>query len=126
MPVLQSVAALQALPGAQLLLSLCTQLPPQSTPVSSPLWTRSEQVGAWHSWAVQTPLWQSAAASQPMFAPQGAHGPPQSTPVSSPFWRASTQVGATHWDVNDEQLCELQSQSVWHPWPEAHAEAQAT
>jgi hypothetical protein len=51
------------LQGAQL-------VPPQSTPVSSPFWIPSSQVG-------------HAAQS----------GPPQSTPVSLPFWIPSSQVG---------------------------------
>ena len=72
---------------------------PQSTPVSSPFWKRSEQVGT-RTQAVQDPL-QSTPYSSPFWTPseqlggvQEVQEPPQSTPVSSPFRVPSEQVTA--------------------------------
>ena len=71
--------------------------PPQSTSVSLPFFTPSEQLAPWHVSGVpeHTPLWQSEPALHVLPAahlPQLA--PPQSTSVSVPFLTKSVQLGA--------------------------------
>jgi hypothetical protein len=61
-PLEQSLAAEQPAPAAQVLPG--AQVPPQSTPVSVPFLTKSEQVGALQTLEVQTPLTQSPATAQ--------------------------------------------------------------
>jgi hypothetical protein len=70
------------------------QLPPQSTPVSSPSRTPFAQVVATQRAAVQVPLWQSPDTTHARPTPQAPHPPPQSTSVSVPFFTASVQLGA--------------------------------
>jgi hypothetical protein len=73
------------------------QVLPQSTSVSVPLLTKSEQVGVWHLPPVQTLLLQSEVPLQPSPVPHaGQPPPPQSTPDSVPFCTVSEQVGAWH------------------------------
>src|SRR6185436_20978725 len=62
------------------------QLPPQSTSLSEPFFTPSEQVALWQRFPMQTWLWQSLATLQAFPAAQPAHEPPQSMPVSAPFF----------------------------------------
>src|SRR5258708_39780490 len=60
--------------------------PPQSTSVSVPFLTPSEQLGAWHFPPVHTMLWQSRPAEHDLPAGHAGHvPPPQSTSVSLPF-----------------------------------------
>jgi hypothetical protein len=69
--------------------------PPQSTSVSAPFFTTSEQLGAWQMLLMHTPLWQSVATLHVLPAahlPQLA--PPQSVSVSVPFLTLSAHVGA--------------------------------
>jgi hypothetical protein len=88
----QSDATRQLLPGVQ-----PAQVPPQSTSVSLPFWTRSLQPG----W-VQTPdeqnvVTQSAPVRHVCPSAQTAHvPPPQSTSVSAPFSTLSLHVEAWH------------------------------
>jgi len=115
--LVQSALAMHIFPLAQ----VCSgaQLPPQSTSVSLPFFTRSEQVGA-----VQTSvaagqysgLEQSLLAAQPTPAAQRgqAFAPPQSTPVSTPFFTLSVQEGAAHSPAVHTPLA--QSEPVPHPW----------
>jgi hypothetical protein len=67
--------------------------PPQSTSVSVPFLTLSEQVAAWQMPLRQTPLWQSELAMHPLPVPQVGHEPPQSMSVSVPFFTPSVHDG---------------------------------
>ena len=96
-PSLQSPALEHVLPGPQ----VGQVPPPQSTSVSTPFFTPSVQVAAWHKPPVQTPLWQSPVPLHLRPVPQGAQEPPQSRSVSAPFFTPSMQVAATH-------MCEAQ------------------
>jgi hypothetical protein len=88
-PLVQSPAT--AHPEA--LAHLFGHVPPQSTSVSEPFFTRSVQDGAAQTFALQEAVEQSAAAAQPLPIPQAAgHEPPQSTSVSEPFFTPSPQV----------------------------------
>src|SRR3569623_2016309 len=70
-------------------------VPPQSTPASFPFFTRSMQLGTWHTPLVHTPLWQSLALEQCNVSAHFAHvAPPQSVSVSVPFLTLSLQAGA--------------------------------
>jgi hypothetical protein len=69
--------------------------PPQSTSVSAPFFTVSEQVGAWHLAPVHTPLEQSPPARHALPTAHPPHvPPPQSTSVSAPFFTVSVHSGA--------------------------------
>lgn len=69
--------------------------PPQSTSVSVPLRTASEQLGASQVPLVQTPDWQSDARLQLLVEEHCAHTrPPQSTSVSVPLATPSAHDGA--------------------------------
>ena len=85
MPLLQSVPATHWPMGGHFI----GHVPPQSTSASSPLVTPSAQVGATHTLAGQTRLWQSAETPQVLPLAQRAHEPPQSTSVSAPFLTVS-------------------------------------
>src|SRR5262249_46714468 len=63
----------------------------QSTPVSDPFLTPSEQLGFWQTLPVQTPLMQLPPFAQPWPAGQSAQLGPQSRPVLLPIPHA---VGA--------------------------------
>ena len=68
------------------------QLPPQSTSVSSPFFTKSVQLAAWQTFRLHTPVVQSEGALQPLPGGQGAQPPPpQSMSVSVPFCTPSEQ-----------------------------------
>ena len=69
--------------------------PPQSTSVSLPFCTTSEQFGTWQMLPMHTPLTQSAATlhSFPL-SHCGQALPPQSVSVSSWFFTLSLHVGA--------------------------------
>jgi len=71
-----------------------SHVPPQSSSVSGPFLTLSEQDGAAQTSGVpsQTPLAQSKAAVQDLPFAQGAQGPPQSESVSLPFFTPSSQA----------------------------------
>jgi hypothetical protein len=70
------------------------QLPPQSTSVSVPFFTKSVQSGAWHTLFVHTPLAQSDGAEHAFDVSHFGHAvPPQSTSVSLPFFTPSVQSG---------------------------------
>ena len=63
------------------------QLPPQSTPVSSPFLCPSAQLGSAQTPLAHVPEAQSAPPEHPPpFAHGSQVGPPQSVPVSSPFF----------------------------------------
>ena len=90
--------------------------PPQSTSVSVPFCTESEDVGALHvSFEPQTLLAQSVAAAQPPPVAHGAQLPPQSTPVSVPFLIVSTQLAA--WQTCEAQWELVQSVAALHSFP---------
>jgi hypothetical protein len=58
-PVLQSASMSHVEPTSHVLLPFCAEVhcPPQSTPLSSPFWTPSLQVGPVHTWVLpQAPL----------------------------------------------------------------------
>src|SRR5262245_50526546 len=104
---MQSLLMAQCLPVAHLL-----QLgPPQSTSVSLPFRTASEQVGAWQIEAAHTPLTQSPLTPQPSPARQVAPQlPPQSMSLS--FWSCvPSEHVAAQWPT-------------WHrpPWQSALTE----
>lgn len=94
-PLSQSAAREQDAPEPQR-----GQFPPQSTSVSSPLrspsrqWAGAQTPGSEGRARWQTPLRQSAWASQPRPSWQPGHPPPQSTEVSAPFRTVSVQEGA--------------------------------
>jgi hypothetical protein len=70
------------------------QLLPQSTSVSVPFSTPSEQFGVWQVPPVHTLLVQSEFALQPLPGAQAEQPPPpQSAPVSLPFCTPSVHVG---------------------------------
>src|SRR4051812_46298010 len=86
------------------------QLPPQSTPVSSPFLAKSSQLGAAHFCCKQTKLLHPSLPTHARPLPQPAHCvPPQSTTISSWFWRESLQVAAAQ--SSPTQLPLLQSES---------------
>jgi hypothetical protein len=85
----QSAGALQAVPTAQ-----GRQLPPQSTPVSSPFFLPSLQLGVAQRPIAQSSVWQSASRAQGL-PKQARQLPPQSTPVSSPSIRWLEQLAGT-------------------------------
>jgi hypothetical protein len=108
----QSVATAQADPVPQ-----PGQLPPQSTPVSSPFRVLSVHVGAgvMQTWPTQT------RPAQSVFTPQRSpskHGPqllpPQSMSDSVPLRTPSSQPGAAH--VPSRQT------PLWQSVPTAHAD----
>jgi hypothetical protein len=108
--VAQSSSMRQPLPIGQVNPSFSAQLPPQSTPVSSPFSTVSLHDGGWHVPLVQTPLAQSLGFSQLLTVPQPTHsGPPQSTPVSLPFRRPSAHVALRQRRVTKSHACVAQS-----------------
>jgi hypothetical protein len=94
-------------------------VPPQSTSVSEPFCTPSEQLGIW-----QTPFWQTLSMqSEPTrhvlpSAHAGQALPPQSTAVSVPFLRPSLQVGG--WQTPPVQTPLVQSEPTVQPTPAAH------
>jgi hypothetical protein len=96
--------------------------PPQSTSVSVPFLTPSEQLGAWHLPTVHTLLWQSEPLVH--ILPDGHAGhvpPPQSMSVSMPFLTPSVQVGAgMFWQTPPVQKPELQSPFPVHILPAPH------
>lgn len=76
---------------------MAEQLPPQSTSVSVPFLTPSEQVEALHMDPTQFAVWQSAATEQLLPVAHLPHVlPPQSVSVSVPFFVWSEQVGTWH------------------------------
>jgi hypothetical protein len=93
-PFVQSPAVVQPWPVAHFFEG--AQEPPQSTPVSVPFFTVSEQVEVWHFFGLplQTPLPQSAAVLHVLPATHCAQDPPQSMSLSVWFFVASAQVGA--------------------------------
>jgi hypothetical protein len=88
-PVLQSLPAPQARPGAQ----SGHVGPPQSVSVSAPFLTPSVQLEAWQTPLAQTPVVQSPPALHDEPMPQRGQVPPQSVSVSVPFWTPSLQLG---------------------------------
>jgi hypothetical protein len=80
-PCWQSAPVEQALPVGQSLFT--PQMAPQSTSVSVPFLTLSEQVGAWQV-TLHTPEMQSLGAVHVLPVPQRAHdvAPPQSIALS--------------------------------------------
>jgi len=92
------------------------QEPPQSTSVSLPLRTPSEQLGTAQRDPVQTPLTQSARVAQTRpSAQRGQVPPPQSVSVSLPFWAPSMHVGAAHTPPAQTRL--RQSRAAMHIRP---------
>lgn len=85
----QSALLEQLSPGAQ-----AEHVEPQSTSVSEPFFTPSEQLGAWHSSAAQTALAQSEPTEHSSPIPHGVQPLPQSTSVSLPLCTVSEQVAA--------------------------------
>ena len=91
--LVQSLPAVHLLPAAQ----VEQVAPPQSTSVSAPFFTLSEQVGDAHSLPLHTLLLQSAVWTQPYPSSRGEPAPPpQSMSVSLPFFTLSEQVGTEH------------------------------
>jgi hypothetical protein len=91
-PLTQSLATAQALVSAH----LAQVPPPQSTSVSRPFFTTSEQLASWQMLVMHTPVLQSAGL---VHAEPGLHLgqlPPQSTSDSVPFFTVSLQLAATH------------------------------
>jgi hypothetical protein len=71
--------------------------PPQSTSVSLPFCTTSEQLGVWQRLPEQTELVQSVPTLHVLPGTQLPQvRPPQSTSVSSWFFTVSLHVAATH------------------------------
>jgi hypothetical protein len=68
--------------------------PPQSTPVSFPLCTRSPHDACWHTPAAHTDVVQSDGPPQCWPTPHAMHRPPQSTSVSVPLRSPSLHVAA--------------------------------
>jgi hypothetical protein len=94
---------------------------PQSTSVSVPFLTPSEQLAAWQMLPTHTPLWQSLAAKQSlplMHLLQVA--PPQSMSVSVPFLIKSAQLDA--WQTLPMHTPLWQSPADEHVLPVAHLE----
>jgi hypothetical protein len=82
------------------------QLPPQSTSVSVPFFTKSEQTATAHLDDVQTPLVQSEPTKQAFVSAHNAEQvdpvaatPPQSRSVSVPFFTLSGHFAATHFEL---------------------------
>jgi hypothetical protein len=116
-PLWQSAGTAQPCPVPH----LPGQLPPQSTSVSVPFLTLSEQLGAWQMLLTHTPLRQSLADAQDLPAahlPQLA--PPQSTSVSVPFLMRSVHVGAWHLSGLPEHMPLWQSLADAHVAPVPH------
>ena len=89
-PVAQSPPILQCLPREQ----RAGHEPPQSTSVSVPFWSPSEQLEATQRPSVQMPPRQSEATLQgPPLTHLATQVPPQSIPDSVPLRRPSSQVG---------------------------------
>jgi hypothetical protein len=81
--------------------------------------TPSEQVAPWHVPPVQTPLAQSDATAQALFASHVEQTPPpQSTSDSAPFFCPSVQLDAPHWPALQAALS--QSELFVHAAPLAH------
>src|SRR5262249_37739810 len=90
---------------------------PQSTPVSLPSCTRSEQLGLAHLPEKHALFAQSALARQDLpLAHFGQELPPQSTAVSLPFCTLSVQLGTRH--VLEMQFPVSQSALTIQVWPE--------
>jgi hypothetical protein len=88
-PLRQSDVLSQALLSAHL-----PQLPPQSTSVSDPSFTASEQEGIEQTLPMHVPLLQSEPTKQAFPVRHLPHvAPPQSTSVSAPFLTLSVHVG---------------------------------
>jgi hypothetical protein len=89
-------------------------VPPQSTSVSLPFFTMSEQVGIWQvgGFPLQTPLWQSPAPAQRLPFRHFGQSDPQSTSVSVWFKTPSEQVAVRHRLPVQTPL--LQSTPPWH------------
>jgi hypothetical protein len=93
--------------------------PPQSTSVSAPFLTESEQPGTWHTFPVHTPDVQSALMRQDFTLAHAAHvPPPQSMSVSSPFFTESEQLGA--WHTFPVHTPDAQSPATVHTFAAAH------
>jgi hypothetical protein len=123
-PLTQSPGAEQYLPFAH----LPHEAPPQSTSVSLPFLTESEQVPVWHlsGEPEQTPLWQSLPAAHVLpstHLPQDA--PPQSVSVSLPFFTPSEQLDDWHLSGEPEQTPLWQSPATAHVAPAAHLPQEA-
>jgi hypothetical protein len=92
-PEVQSAATWQALVSAH----FAQPVPPQSTSVSVPFFTRSAQLGAWQVPPAQTPLGQSLPARHPTQVPAPSHMIPpfevQAEPAVLGCWPG---VPATH------------------------------
>ena len=102
-PEVQSAAAAQPWPTAQVFPWARHVAPPQSTAVSAPFLSPSVQLGVAQRCVVglQNPEAQSCGTPQPTPSAQVRAGtrarhvaPPQSTPVSEPFFTPSVHVGA--------------------------------
>jgi hypothetical protein len=108
MPVVQT-PSVQSLPLLHFFVAVqrVGQLPPQSTSVSSPFCTWSEQPGSTQVPFVQTPWSQSPWLRQDCPAWQsGQTLPPQSTSLSSPFRTRSRQLGCAA-SISDPPSIEL-------------------
>ncbi len=93
--------------------------PPQSTSVSAPFFTLSEQLGAWQTLPVHTPDVQSALMRQDLTLAHAPHvPPPQSTSVSSPFFTLSEQLGA--WQTLPVHTADAQSPAAAHACVATH------
>ncbi len=92
--------------------------PPQSTPVSSPFFRPSVQLGAAQRPESQPPLRQSVGAAHVADSAQPPHAPPQSTSDSSPPFTPSRQDDTTQ--TRFAQRAVAQSSLVRHAAPFAH------
>ncbi len=98
------------------------QAPPQSTPISLPFCTPSEQLGLEQVLvlASHTLLTQSLALRHFLVSAQaGQVAPPQSTSVSSPFWVRSVQLA--FWQMLLRHTLLTQSPCLRHFWVWTHA-----